>query len=181
MQGLASSGATGPGLLDSTNGFLNDLLSSGSNIGIYNDAVALIGAGTNAAAWNGFEAIVTAVTPSTSSAAAIAPSALGAVFGPALVESVAPASVVATPVLAGMATSSTVGGMSVPTAWSTAAPESSAEALTAAGWAADVDEGSVTNVAAGMPAAASTGRGGHGIATPRYGVKPKVMPTQGLV
>jgi PPE-repeat protein len=181
MQGLASSGATGPGLLDSTNGFLNDLLSSGSNIGIYNDAVALIGAGTNAAAWNGFEAIVTAVTPSTSSAAAAAPSALGAVFGPALVESVAPASVVATPVLAGMATSSTVGGMSVPTAWSTAAPESSAEALTAAGWAADVDEGSVTNVAAGMPAAASTGRGGHGIATPRYGVKPKVMPTRGLV
>jgi PPE-repeat protein len=181
MQGLASSGATGPGLLDSTNGFLNDLLSSGSNIGIYNDAVALIGAGTNAAAWNGFEAIVTAVTPSTSSAAALAPTALGAGFGPALVESVAPASVVATPVMAGMATSSTVGGMSVPTAWSTAAPESSAEALTAAGWAADVDEGSVTNVAAGMPAAASTGRGGHGIATPRYGVKPKVMPTQGLV
>ena len=181
MQGLASPGATGSGLLDSTNGFLNDLLSSGSNIGIYNDAVALIGAGTNAAAWNGFEAIVTAVTPNATSVAAAAPAALGAGFGPGLIESVAPASVVTTPVLAGMATSSTVGEMSVPTAWAAAAPESRTEALTAAQWAADVDEDSVTNVATGMPAAASTGRGRHGIATPRYGVKPKVMPSQGLV
>jgi hypothetical protein len=53
--------------------------------------------------------------------------------------------------------------------------------LAAADWTADVDEGGVTNVATGMPAVASTGRSGYGIATPRYGVKPTVMPTQGLV
>jgi PPE-repeat protein len=181
MQGLASPGATGSGLLDSTNGFLNDLLSSGSNIGIYNDAVALIGAGSNAAAWNGFEAIVTGVTSNASSATAVAPAALGIGLAPALAGSVAPASAAATPVLAGLATSTTVGGMSVPTAWSAAAPATSTETLSAAEWTADVDEGSVTNVATGMPAAALTGRGRYGMATPRYGVKPTVMPTQGFV
>jgi PPE-repeat protein len=176
MQGLGS-----PAASSTSNGFLNDLFSSGSNIGIYNDAVALIGAGSNAAAWNGFEAIVTGVTSNASSGAAVAPAALAAGLAPALAGSVTPAGVAATPVLAGMATSSRVGGMSVPTAWSAAAPEPTTETLTAADWTADVDQGGVTNVATGMPAAASSGRGGYGIATPRYGVKPKVMPTQVLV
>jgi PPE-repeat protein len=179
MRGLAS-----PSASTSSNGFLNDLLSSGSNIGIYNDAVALIGAGTNAAAWNGFQAIVTGLTSNASvagSAAGAAPALIGSGLAPALAGSVAPASVAATPVLAGMSSASKVGGVSIPAAWSAAAPESSTEPLTAAAWTADVDEGGVTNVATGMPAVASTGRSGYGIATPRYGVKPTVMPTQGLV
>ena len=50
--------------------------------------------------------------------------------------------------------------MSVPATWSAAAPEPTTETLTAADWTADVDEGGMTNVATGMPAAASTGRGG---------------------
>jgi hypothetical protein len=54
--------------------------------------------------------------------------------------------------------------------------------VTAADWHADYDEGGgVTNVATGMPATATTGRGGHGFSTPRYGVKPTVMPTKVLV
>jgi hypothetical protein len=71
--------------------------------------------------------------------------------------------------------------MSVPAAWSAATPESTTEPLTAAAWTADVDEGGVTNVATGMPAAATTGRGGYDLATPRYGVKPTVMPKHMLV
>ena len=181
MQGLASSGATGPGSLDSTNGFLNDLLSSGSNIGIYNDAVALHRCRDKRRRMERVRGDRDCCDaeyprPRRSRPPPWAPALARPWSNPSR-----PRGVVATPVLAGVATSSTVGGMSVPTAWATAAPESSTEARTAAGWAADVDEGSVTNVAAGMPAAASTGRGGHGIATPRYGVKPKVMPTPGLL
>lgn len=174
MQGLASPGATSP------DGFLNDIIASGSNIAIYNDAVALIGAGTNAAAWNGFQAIVTGVEGNAAAAApaAAAPAALGAGVAPALAGSVVPA---ATPVVASVGQASTVGRMSVPASWSAATPESTTEPLNGAGWTADVDEGGVTNVATGMPATASTGRGGYGIATPRYGVKPTVMPKHVLV
>jgi PPE-repeat protein len=186
MQGLAAPAATGSGIFDSPDGFLNDIIASGSNIGIWNDAVALLGAGTNAAAWNGFQAIATAVTPSAagSGAAAIAPAALGAGLAPALAGSVAPAgtaSLAATPVMASLGQTSTVAGMSVPATWSAATPESGSETLTAANWTPDVDEGSVTNVATGMPATASTGRSGYGVATPRYGLKPTVMPTRPLV
>lgn len=174
MQGLGS-----PAASSTSNGFLNDLISSGSNIGIYNDAVALIGVGGNAAAWNSFQAIATSVESNAAAApAAVAPAALGAGLAPALAGSVTPA---ATPVVAGVGQASTVGRMSVPAAWSAAAPESTSEPLTAAAWTGDVDEGAVTNVATGMPATATTGRGGYGIATPRYGVKPTVMPKQVLV
>ncbi|MGB6205430.1 PE/PPE C-terminal domain-containing protein, partial [Mycobacterium sp.] len=81
-----------------------------------------------------------------------------------------------------IAQSSSVGGLSVPPTWSAATPESSAAAVTTADWNADYDEGNgVTNVATGMPAVAGTGRGGHGFSSPRYGVKPTVMPTRVLV
>ncbi len=177
MQGLSSPAATGSGVLASPDGFLNDLIASGSNIGIYNDAVALIGAGTNAAAWNGFQAIVTGVTGSAagSTAAAVAPAGLAAGLSPALAGSAA------TPVLAGVGQASTVGRMSVPSAWSAATPEHGSEPVTAADWTPDVDEPSTTNVATGMPAVASAGRSGYGAATPRYGVKPTVMPNQTLI
>jgi PPE-repeat protein len=176
MQGLATPGATGSGIFDSPDGFLNDIIASGSNIGIWNDAVAVFGAGTNAAAWNGFQAIVTGVT----SNASAAPAALGVGLAPSLTGSVAPTT--ATPVLANLGQASTVGRMSVPAAWSTATPEHGAETLTAANWTADVDDvGGTTNVATGMPAVASSGRAGYGVSVPRYGVKPTVMPTQVLV
>jgi PPE-repeat protein len=182
MQGLASPAATGSGIFDSPDGFLNDIIASGSNIGIWNDTVALLGAGTNAAAWNGFEAIVTGVTTSSagSGAAALAPVGVGT----ALAGSVTPASAAgpaATPVIASVGQTSTVGGMSVPATWAAATPESGTETLTAADWTADVDDGGVTNVATGMPATASTARSGYGVATPRYGLKPTVMLTRPLV
>ncbi len=151
VQGLASPGATGSGLLGSTNGFLNDLLSSGSNIGIYNDAVALVGVAGNAAAWNGFQAIVTGVTSSTPAVAASAASTAPAALGAGLAGSVTPA---ASPIAATMGQATPVGRMSVPATWSAAAPEPATETVTAADWTADTDEGSVTNVATGMPATA---------------------------
>jgi PPE-repeat protein len=179
VQGLAS-----PTTSSSSNGFLNDLFASGSNIGIENDAVALLGAGANVGAWNGFAAISAGATADAPAAAA-APAVLGAGLGTALAGSVTPAGtagLAATPVVANLGQASTVGGMAVPAAWSTATPESGAETLTAADWTADVDEvGGTTNVVTGMPAMATSGRAGRGFATPRYGVKPTVMPTQGLV
>jgi PPE-repeat protein len=178
MQGLASPGATTTGIFGSTDGFLNDLLSSGSNIGIYNDAVALIGAAGNAAAWNGFQAIVTAVGGSAPAAAASAASTAPAALGAGLAGSVAPA---AAPIAATVGQATPVGRLSVPATWSAAAPEPANQTVTAADWTADTDDGSVTNVATGMPATATAGRGGNGVATPRYGVKPTVMPTRGLV
>ncbi len=179
MQGLATPGATTGGIFGSTDGFLNDLVASGSNIGIWNNGVALLSAGTNAAAWNGFQSIVTGVTSNAAATpAGVAPAALGS----ALAGSVTPtAGAAPAPVLANLGQASNVGKMSVPAGWSAAAPEPTTETLTTADWTADVDEGSVTNVATGMPATATTGRGGLGVATPRYGVKPTVMPKQRLV
>lgn len=178
VQGLASPGATGSGLLGSTDGLLNDLISSGSNIGIYNDAVAVIGVAGNAVAWNMLQLIATSVTSDVSSVTSTAPVALGA----GLTAGVAPAAGTgATPVVASFGPTSKVGGMSVPATWSAAAPEPTTETVTAADWTPDVDDGEVTNVATGMPATAITGRGGNRMVTPRYGVKPTVMPTQTLV
>jgi PPE-repeat protein len=90
--------------------------------------------------------------------------------------------------LAGMGSASSVGGMSVPASWSAAAP---AEAtgiegtLAGSGWTAAADTGAgmsgggMNGVMPGM--ASAGGKGGMGMAAPRYGVKPKVMPTQVFV
>jgi PPE-repeat protein len=84
------------------------------------------------------------------------------------------------PVLAGMGQASSVGGLSVPAAWSSATPmstpASSAAALTGAGWTAAPESEPVTTLPAGMPAVASATRGAAGFGAPRYGVKPTVMP-----
>jgi PPE-repeat protein len=86
------------------------------------------------------------------------------------------------PVAAELASSSTVGGLSVPGGWSAATPEAGNSLLAGSGWTAPAEEGmGTTNVAAGMPAVASAGRGGYGFSTPRYGVKPTVMPKSVLV
>ncbi len=182
MQSLATPGATssasGPGIPYTGNGFLNDLFSSGGNIGMYNYTGAAVGTGSSI--------IVGAVASNLAqSPSAAVPAALGAGLGTTVAGSVTAggtASPAAAPVLASVGQASTVGRMSVPATWSAATPESSAAAITTADWNADFDEGGgVTNVATGMPAVASTGRGGYGFSTPRYGVKPTVMPTRVLV
>jgi PPE-repeat protein len=187
MQSLASPGATSSstsGITYTGNGFLNDLGTSGGNIGMYNYAGAAVGFGLSGVSGGvGLAAAQSAAAPAAGAAAV--PPALGIGLEGALAGAVAPAgtaSLGGTPVLAGMAQSSTVGGLSVPATWSAATPESSAAPVTAADWHADYDEGGgVTNVATGMPAVSSTGRGGYGFSTPRYGVKPTVMPTKVLV
>src|ERR1700733_5281708 len=88
--------------------------------------------------------------------------------------------------LAGLGSASSVGGMSVPAGRSAAAPgcESAAGTqLAGSGWTAAVDEGAVGASGGGMngvmPGMASAGgKSVMGMAGPRYGVKPKVMPKQ---
>ena len=90
--------------------------------------------------------------------------------------------------LAGMGEASTVGGMSVPAGWSGANPgvelASNTDIRAGSGWTAPVTEGAGAGGAPGgiMPGMASAGgKGGYGLAGPRYGVKPKVMPKQVFV
>ena len=188
LQGLSSPAAattSSNGILSGPDGFFNDLISSGGNVGVFNDAFDISGS------FNGYDsALASAFTSSGQSvsagaAASVMPQGLAAGLGPALVGTAAPpgtVSLTGTPVLASVGQATTVGKMSVPAAWSTANPESSAEPLTAAEWNGDFDEGGgTTNVATGMPAVASTGRRGYGFSTPRYGVKPRVMPTRVFV
>ena len=81
-------------------------------------------------------------------------------------------------VLVSTGQASTVGGLSVPSTWSAAAPamNSSAAPLQGSGWTmAAEDAAPVTAVPAGMPAMAMAGKG-LGFSGPRYGVKPTVMP-----
>jgi hypothetical protein len=81
-----------------------------------------------------------------------------------------------------MGATSPVGGLSVPAGWAAATPDAGAATLAGSGWTAPPEESMpMTNVAAGMPAVASAGRGGYGFSTPRYGVKPTVMPKSVLV
>jgi PPE-repeat protein len=96
---------------------------------------------------------------------------------PAALAGAVPGGLAATPVLASMASASPVGGLSVPAGWSAATPDTGAARLAGSGWTAPPEESMpMTNIAAGMPAAASAGRGGYGFSAPRYGVKPTVMP-----
>jgi PPE-repeat protein len=142
------------------------------------------------AAWQMFAAIPSAIlyakTVGDNAAAAVGGLAAGLV---STSTTAAPAAALAgaggfagAPVLAGMASSSMVGGLSVPGGWSAATPEAGNSLLAGSGWTAPAEEGmGTTNVAAGMPAVASAGRGGHGFSMPRYGVKPTVMPKSVLV
>lgn len=95
----------------------------------------------------------------------------------------ASAGVGAAPVLAGMGQAPTLSGLSVPPGWAGAATASpTAATMTGAGWTtAPPHNAPVTTMPAGMPSAASAGRGGLGFGTPRYGVKPTVMPRPAVV
>jgi PPE-repeat protein len=135
-------------------------------------------------AWNLFNGITTGVLYGHTYDAGMLSHNLPLAFGglgiagwPAGTAAASAAGVGGAPAVAGMGEASSVGKLSVPAAWSTAAPAEPAVAapLAGSGWTAPAEDSGVTNVAAGMPALASVGRGGFGMG-PRYGVKPTVMP-----
>ncbi|HZE17762.1 MAG TPA: PPE family protein [Mycobacterium sp.] len=141
------------------------------------------------AAWNGFNSIVTGVLYAHTYDAGLIGAGLPPAFGglgtagwPAAAAPASAAGLGGAPVLATMGQASPVGKLSVPATWSAATPaEPAAATLAGSGWTAPAEEGGGMNtVSAGMPAYASATRGGYGMG-PRYGVKPKVMPTQVLV
>ncbi|OHU83937.1 PPE family protein, SVP subgroup [Mycobacterium talmoniae] len=113
--------------------------------------------------------------------------AAGGASAATLAGAVSPAGVAGAPaaVAAGVGHASSVGGLSVPPSWAGAtAPMSSAAPamLRGAGWtAAAPHTAPVTTMPAGMPSVASAGRGGFGFGTPRYGVKPLVMPRPAVI
>jgi PPE-repeat protein len=111
-----------------------------------------------------------------------APLGAGLGFGTTLAGATGPAGGAA---MAGMGEASAVGGLSVPAGWTAAAPAAAGADATLAGsgWTAPVEEGAGMGGAPGiMPGMASAGgKAGYGLAGPRYGVKPKVMPNQVFV
>jgi PPE-repeat protein len=152
-----------------------------------------INGAVNTAAWFVMNTIPTAVAlghtlgaaPAAAAGLASADTAVGG-LGTALAGTAGPASAAGfagAPVLAGLGQASTVGGLSVPAAWSATTPAGTGAAtLAGTGWtAAAEEEAGVTALPAGMPSVASAGRGGLGFGAPRYGVKPTVMPKQVLV
>ena len=144
------------------------------------------------AAWNGFNGIVTGILYAhTADAGLISHNTCARLrrsrnsgLDSGLASPAAAASVpLEHSVLAGMGQAISVGKLSVPAGWSAVTPVEPAGAapLAGSGWTAPAEEGGgINTVAAGMPAYASTGRGGYGMG-PRYGVKPTVMPTKVLV
>jgi PPE-repeat protein len=113
------------------------------------------------------------------------PLGAGLGFGTTLAGATSPAGGAA--MMAGMGGASSVGGMSVPASWSSANPgvelASNTDIRAGSGWTAPVTEGAGAGGAPGiMPGMASAGgKAGYGMAGPRYGVKPKVMPKQVFV
>ncbi len=90
----------------------------------------------------------------------------------------------AAPVLAAAGTGSSIGALSVPPAWAGGAgipAASTPVTLASQSWTTAAPAGGMSTGApagiAGMPAVANGGRGGSSFGAPRYGVKPKVMPT----
>jgi PPE-repeat protein len=81
---------------------------------------------------------------------------------------------------AAMGEASTVGGLSVPTGWSAAAPAtlaSSTAPLAGSGWTAATEEAAPVAAMPGMPGAAAAAKGAAAYGSaPRYGFKPTVMP-----
>ncbi len=90
------------------------------------------------------------------------------------------AAVAPTPLSAGLGSASTVGRLSVPANWSTAIPATTVRtAVDGTGWAVPDEDGPIAALppAPGMVATARSAAVGAG---PRYGVKPTVLPKQGL-
>ena len=87
----------------------------------------------------------------------------------------------AAPVLAAAGSGSSIGPLSVPPSWAGGAGvpmASTPVTLASQSWTtAAPSTGGMGPGIAGMPAVANGGRGGSSFGAPRYGVKPKVMPT----
>jgi hypothetical protein len=87
----------------------------------------------------------------------------------------------AAPVLAAAGTGSSIGPLSVPPSWAGGAGipvASTPVTLASQSWTAPAPTaGGMGPGIAGMPAVANGGRGGSSFGAPRYGVKPKVMPS----
>jgi hypothetical protein len=87
----------------------------------------------------------------------------------------------AAPVLAAAGSGSSIGPLSVPPSWAggAAVPTASTPVtLASQSWTTPAPStGGMGPGIAGMPAVANGGRGGSSFGAPRYGVKPKVMPT----
>jgi hypothetical protein len=111
-------------------------------------------------------------------------------LGTALASDVGPAAAVggagglgAAPVLAAAGSGSSIGPLSVPPSWAGGAgipTASTPVTLASQGWTTAPTSGTSTGTPgtmAGMPAVANGGRGGNSFGAPRYGVKPKVMPS----
>jgi PPE-repeat protein len=90
----------------------------------------------------------------------------------------------AAPVLAAAGGGSSIGQLSVPPSWAGGAgipAASTPVTLASQSWTAGAPTGGMSagtpGTIAGMPAVANGGRGGSSFGAPRYGVKPKVMPS----
>jgi PPE-repeat protein len=142
-----------------------------------------INGAVNTSAWWSMETIACSVTLShtMSGVPSFMLGTAGIYDGPWLTGAVTQAGstgMIQAPVLVSAGQASTVGGLSVPSTWSAAAPamNSSAAPLEGSGWTMAAEEAlPVTAVPAGMPAMAMAGKG-LGFSGPRYGVKPTVMP-----
>ena len=109
-------------------------------------------------------------------------------LGSGLVRDIGPAEAVGgaggmgtAPVLAAAGSGSSIGPLSVPPSWAGAAGVPTASTpvtLASQSWTTPAPStGGMGPGIAGMPAVANGGRGGSSFGAPRYGVKPKVMPT----
>jgi PPE-repeat protein len=85
---------------------------------------------------------------------------------------------------AGLGEASSVGGLSVPASWSTAAPATLTSAtapLEGSGWTVPAESGGATMMP-GAPGMAAAAKGSGAFAAgPRYGFKPIVMPKQVVI
>ncbi|WP_419538176.1 PPE family protein, SVP subgroup, partial [Mycobacterium colombiense] len=183
--------AAAPTLPFTTNGLLSSIDNFLGTPSVFN---AINGA-VNTAAWFTMNTIPTAVSLGHTLGAVpaiavgdVAPDGVAGITEGTMVSSVAPTGGLGAATSAAVGQASTVGRLSVPSAWSAAAPAtaaaSAAAPLEGSGWTVASEAASAEPVTAmpGMPgmAAAAKGAGAYG-AGPRYGVKPIVMPKQVVV
>ncbi|KQH76284.1 hypothetical protein AO501_29105 [Mycobacterium gordonae] len=187
LQGLENpfgTGIYGPGLVGHTLDFVN----ATQDIGIWNGTQTITAQIGSIGAWNMFGGIsagaqlaAASAEPAAATLSSADSAAPSSVPGAVLVGSGTPATPAGpsglpqTSVLAGMGDAASAGRLSVPASWSTATPAPTTGTLTGAGWTATPEaDPTTTTVPTTMPA--TTGRPGYGFGTPRYGVKPTVMP-----
>lgn len=167
---LASPAAADAAALDPVTQVITDLLAVPFVQNTINGAVNTAGWFTTAGITTGVFLQHTLDTlPAAGAAAGIGPAGAAAVANV-----VSPVGAGAAPLM-GAATS--VGGLSVPASWSAAAPAVTTGTTVGegSGWAVPEETGVVAGVP-GAPGAAMAAKGGSGMAGPRYGFKPVVMP-----